>query len=92
MHLARALPHRFPMWISWVYGARGSEKGMITDSNFEAFHRKFEKVCVDEAGETFAPDVMADEGTAIRQVVETLGGQYFAPSSIAGGRCACVGR
>ena len=74
-----------PLWTSWVHGARGSEKGIVTDSNFSDFCQRFEKICVDEAGASFKPDIMADKGTVIRQLVESLGGQCFAPSQMAGG-------
>ena len=58
---------------------------MVLDSNFPEFWEKLSKICVDEDGEAFCPDGMADKGTKIRGIIEQLGGKYFCPSQVAGG-------
>jgi hypothetical protein len=71
-----------PMWISFVFGGRGSESGIMQASNFEEWYREFMRSCVDEDGEPFDPKVMADKGTKIGDMCQRLGVGYITPSQL----------
>ena len=71
--------------MSKVYGGSASERSILQDSKWEEFYEEFAKKCVREGGTTFRPDVMADKGTRIRDMVEALGAKYFTPSMLTNG-------
>jgi hypothetical protein len=71
-----------PMWLSFVYGGRGSESGIMGDSNFEEWYREFMAACVDADGVPFDPAVMADKGTKIADMMKRLKCGYITPSQL----------
>jgi hypothetical protein len=71
-----------PMWLSFVYGGRASESGIMMHSNFEDWYREFMAACVDEDGKPFDPSVMADKGTKIQDMMKRLGCGYITPSQL----------
>lgn len=73
-------PDCLPLWVSYCFGARASEKSICVESNFEEFFAEFKKICVGGEGSAFPPDAMADKGTRMREIIEGLGAEYFCPS------------
>jgi hypothetical protein len=71
-----------PLWVSFSFGGRGSECGIMTESNFEDWYREFKGACIDDEGKPFDPAVMADKGTNIHDMMRSLGGDYITPSSL----------
>jgi len=74
-------PDGTPMWVSYAFGGRASEVGIMRGSDWNDFFTK----CAD-AWETELDGrpikVLADKGTRMRQDVEKAGGVYMCPSTL----------